>query len=630
MPPQPARTTLCPKCLADNRLGVRFCRVCGCALPETPADARVSEAETTCLVCGAVLRAGARFCRACGAAINGAATPPASAGEPDLDSNAVAHASDAQGSCPGCGAPLRPGARFCRLCGQVVVDLPVPEGAESEARCLRCGERLRSGSRFCRACGAPTGPELTEQASAPVLSPELSAMAFGTGALLPMQVVAQRYLILEKIAQGGMGAIYKAHDRRLEGKVVVLKEMSESAIAVSEREKVLESFTREAELLASLDHPNLVKVTDYLQENDRHYMVMEYVQGRTLQQEVDAHIGPFSEEEVLVWAEQLCDVLSFLHSQSPPVVYRDLKPGNVMVSEDRSRVKLIDFGIARFYKPGKKRDTIQFGTDGYAPPEQYGQAQTDERADLYALGATLHQLLSGHDPGDKLFHFDLLRQLNPAVSRRTGDAIARAVKANREERFSSMVEFWKALSGSEPAWPHLALVERGQGTSLQDIRAASTGPATGELSFGRIAAGQRGRALTRCLTVAAGEKTSLVPAAPWIEVQPSQIDTGGGEAIVKVQTGALQTGRLELAGGPLKRWVGWHTARLVPVQKEYRSYIAVRPESGSEELMPISLVVAPSALQVGTGWLATVVAMAVEVGAPLGLVLAWLVSAGVL
>ncbi|MGC9346530.1 MAG: protein kinase domain-containing protein, partial [Anaerolineae bacterium] len=362
--------------------------------------------------------------------------------------SSVQDSSSPQLTCPFCGAAFRERSRFCNQCGH---PLPSPDEVPSskevapqvpELRCPQCGGRLRPGARFCRKCGAPTTPIETAAASQdrPTWPPPTSG--FGTGSLLPMQTIAGRYLILEKIAQGGMGAIYKAQDQRLQGKIVVIKEMSETAIVPSERESVLESFTREAELLARLDHPNLVKVTDYLQEGERHYMVMEFIEGNTLQNLLESCIDPFQEEQVLDWAEQLCSVLAFLHSQSPPIVYRDMKPGNIMISEDGNQVKLIDFGIARFYKPGKRRDTIQFGTDGYAPPEQYGKAQTDARADVYALGATLHQLLTLRDPGDQLFHFDTVRRHTKSVSTRVNDAIAKAVEMNKERRHQSMEELW--------------------------------------------------------------------------------------------------------------------------------------------------------------------------------------------
>ena len=257
-----------------------------------------------------------------------------------------------------------------------------------------------------------------------------------------------RYIVLQKIAQGGQGAVYKVGDTRLNNKVWALKEMSESAISPSERQQAIEAFLREAQLLAKLDHPNLPKVVDIFEEEGKQYMVMEFIEGKTLLEILEESTGPLPLDLVLDWAEQLCDVLGYLHSQQPPIIYRDLKLQNVMeVAGGSHNVKLIDFGIVRFYKAGKKKDTVMLGTPGYAPPEQYGKGQTDARADVYALGAALHFLLTRRDPATELFKFPPIRSLNKTVPRDVADAIAKAVQVRREDRFDSMEEMSQALLG---------------------------------------------------------------------------------------------------------------------------------------------------------------------------------------
>jgi serine/threonine protein kinase len=291
-----------------------------------------------------------------------------------------------------------------------------------------------------------------------------------------------------------------------------------------------------------------------------------------------------------------------------------MKPGNVMITEDGEDVKLIDFGIARFYKPGKRRDTIQFGTDGYAPPEQYGKAQTDARADVYALGATLHQLLTLQDPGDQLFHFDPVRRHARSVSSRAADAIAKAVEMNKDRRHQSIDDFWRGLSGREPTWSYVTADEDLSEEALVPDRIAVVEAGAGtNLAFGHVKTGRR---ITRKLTLPPGEAAKLVAEDDWLRVEPSEVDDDGGEAELTVDTSPLETGRLELQGGLLKRWVSWHTARLVPTKREYQSHIHVEHESGLEDTMAVSVVVTPGALQVVFGWFMTLTAMLVELGLP--------------
>jgi len=250
-----------------------------------------------------------------------------------------------------------------------------------------------------------------------------------------------------------MGAVYQAADTRIPGKTWAVKEMSDAAITNPlEKQQVRANFRQEALMLARLDHRNLPKVTDHFGEGGKQYLVMDFIEGETLAERLERDGGPLPVDEVLNWAEQLCDVLEYLHGQSPPVIFRDLKPGNVMVTPDRA-VKLIDFGIARIFKPGKTTDTAYFGTTGYAPKEQYGKGQTDARSDVYGLGAMLHHLLTGVDPVDNPFYFGDIRQLNERVDAHVADCIMQALADNPDERWQSVTEMKAALTKGEGPKP---------------------------------------------------------------------------------------------------------------------------------------------------------------------------------
>ena len=251
--------------------------------------------------------------------------------------------------------------------------------------CPTCGNLNRIGAKFCGRCGT-------------ALTAPLSPGSGETGRLGANSLIRDRYVVVRVIGRGGMGAVYLVTDTLDQNRVMALKEMSNTAIVdARDRAMAVEQFRREAELLRRLRHPNLPIVSDEFALDDRYYLVMEYVPGSTLQQMLDRGEGPFPEARVVAWANQLCDVLHYLHRQQPPIIFRDLKPGNIMIMAD-DRLKLIDFGIARLFKPGQRQDTMLLGTQGYAAPEQYGGGQSDARSDVYALGATLFSLLTGQDP----------------------------------------------------------------------------------------------------------------------------------------------------------------------------------------------------------------------------------------
>ncbi|MEI2691331.1 MAG: serine/threonine-protein kinase [Anaerolineae bacterium] len=209
-------------------------------------------------------------------------------------------------------------------------------------------------------------------------------------------------------------------------------------------------------MLACLNHPNLPKVSDYFTEHGKHYIVMEFVEGQTLEDYLSRRGGSVSEAEARGWAAQLCDVLGYLHRQQPPVIFRDLKPANVMLTP-QGQLKLIDFGIARFFKAGKPGDTLVMGTPGYAAPEQHGQGQTDARSDVYSLGVLLHHLLTGYDPAATPFALPPVRQLNPQVSPAMAQVITRAIEVHPAQRFPTVervvpgVGEWHSGTGGRPS-----------------------------------------------------------------------------------------------------------------------------------------------------------------------------------
>lgn len=246
-----------------------------------------------------------------------------------------------------------------------------------------------------------------------------------------------------------MGAVYQVADAQNGHQVLALKEMSDSAIEPAERPQMVAQFEQEARLLQQLNHPNLPYVTDKFSLGDRHYLVMEFINGRTLHEMLAETQRPFSEESVVPWANQLCDVLGYLHSQNPKIIFRDLKPDNIMITVD-NQVKLIDFGIVRFFKPGKKKDTVAMGTKGYAAPEQFGSGQTEERSDIYSLGATLFHLLTAEDPESHFMKIPPVHQYNSTVSLPMNELVFQATRPTIQDRFPSMQQMRNALPVNAP------------------------------------------------------------------------------------------------------------------------------------------------------------------------------------
>jgi len=338
--------------------------------------------------------------------------------------------------CGYCGAATEAGARFCGNCGARLGAPTVTGAAAGVGQAATGAQGVRPGAPPAMPPHAP-GPPVT---GAMAVTPATVAPA---GGLLGTLVGRGRYAIDRMLGRGGMSAVYVARDLHMAGRPVAVKEMVDQFADEQERLEAERDFAREADMLATLRHPAIPAIIDRFSENNRHLLVMEYIAGENLEHKQEAH-GPFDEETVRAWARELCSVLSYLHNRQPPVVFRDLKPGNIILQPD-GRVRLIDFGIARLFKPHQKADTTALGTSGYASPEHY-TGQTDARSDIYSLGATMHHLLTGRDPSKfPPFQFPPVRDLNPAVSSEMAAVIDKAVRSTREKRFASVDEMRKAL-----------------------------------------------------------------------------------------------------------------------------------------------------------------------------------------
>jgi serine/threonine-protein kinase len=275
----------------------------------------------------------------------------------------------------------------------------------------------------------------------------------GGNMLAPGILLQNRYRMLRQIGGGGMGVVYLAEDTRLAGRRCAIKEMSPEQVAAQDRNWAIQAFQQEAQMLAHLNHPGLTAVTDFLPEEGNWYLVMDYAEGETLQSRLERSPGGrLPLDEALNVTHQLCNVLEYLHGQRPPVVFRDLKPGNVMLTPE-GEVKLIDFGIARFFKAGQTRDTVSLGTPGYAAPELYGsRGQSDPRTDVYSLGTLLLQMVTGYDPAAAVTPFPLPtpESLMRGLPAHVEEVISRATRVQPELRHQSTIEFRQALF--PPTW----------------------------------------------------------------------------------------------------------------------------------------------------------------------------------
>ena len=393
--------------------------------------------------------------------------------------------------CNACGASVSPDEHFCGNCGTQ----QIPNSPELKTVAASLGEH---GEVQLPASANPESPAPVEKSSAAVAEPlvaerlvaepaaaetpvepepkpissaslggsytdnvhlETNAAARGTGGkrgavkqLDSNTILNHRYEIVRRIGGGGMGAVYLAKDRNLGDAPRAVKEMVESHLDSTQHEKAIGDFKRESLLLTSLEHPSIPTIYDYFYDETlgRFYLVMKYISGGDLASRMRAAIGgKIDEKTVTDWGMQVADVLDYLHSRPKPIIYRDLKPANLMIDGNTGRVMLIDFGIARWVSQQEKGVTA-VGTMGYAPPELFS-GRVQPASDVYSLGATMFHLLTGADPQDNpLLIFDFSknprpRQINPAMSTEMEQILMRTVEYKPEDRFRTAGELRNEL-----------------------------------------------------------------------------------------------------------------------------------------------------------------------------------------
>ena len=629
----------CPRCNQQIRTIAKFCPTCGVDL---------SRYTRLCPTCGRQVRLQSIFCQYCGANLANAPSSPVQP-LPQPVSTGGAPASGAQlpsgvvTSCPHCQTPAQVGARFCRNCGKALT-----------RPCPVCQRPNRIQSVFCAHCGANLGSKKIEQ-------------TYDTGRLPPNSLLNERYLVIRKIAQGGMGAIYLGTDTHIPGTKLVIKEMSYAPLdalrvelRAETKRKLEESFQREFEILRDAQHTNLPRAYDFFVEKDRPYFVMEYIDGENLEKKLAALPAGehFDDATVLNWAHQLCDVLDYLHHQHPPIIYRDLKPSNVMETSATRLIKLVDFGIARFYKPGKKGDTIRFGTYGYLAPEALSNAgQTNPVTDVYALGALLHQLLTNIDPSDNPMNFTPIRQVNSAVSARVERAVLRAVEPNPTRRPQSTREMIEELTGKKAAFanrkgqaprPSVKPVPAPQPAKppgavkparppqpapspLIPVAAKPAAPpkptplaiSTNMVNLGSLRRGAHQVAGRFTVTAQPNIAVQVISTDDWLRVEPAQF-SGNGNAVEihllasaeRLPYGNQRLGKTRrkppLMLRPLFAYINTHL-QLVPAAEAHTGELYIQGQGGSPHRVQVSLTIRPPEALVLLGWLLALGLILVEV-----------------
>ena len=253
-------------------------------------------------------------------------------------------------------------------------------------------------------------------------------------------LVDGKYRILRVVGKGGMSVVYQAVNEKA-NKIWAIKEVRKDG--VQNYEVVKQNLIVETELLKRFNHPNLPSIIDVIDGDGTFLIVMDYIEGNSLSKALEN--GAQSQDDVIEWSKQLCDVLGYLHSRKPPIIYRDMKPANVMLKPD-GKISLIDFGTAREFKSSSVEDTTCLGTQGYAAPEQYGgHGQTDARTDIYCLGATMYHLVTGHNPSVYPYEMRPIRQWNPALSSGLEKIILKCTQRNPDDRYQSCAELLYAI-----------------------------------------------------------------------------------------------------------------------------------------------------------------------------------------
>ena len=258
-------------------------------------------------------------------------------------------------------------------------------------------------------------------------------------------IVDDKYKILSEIGHGGMSVVYMAINEKA-NKTWAVKEVRKDGVL--DFEAVKQGLIVETDLLKKLKHPNLPSIIDVIEDDETFLIVMDYIEGNSLSKALEEY-GAQPQEYVIEWAKQLCDVLGYLHTRQPAIIYRDMKPANIMLKPD-GNVTLIDFGTAREFKAKNLADTTCLGTIGYAAPEQFGgMGQTDARTDIYCLGATLYHLVTGCNPSEPPYEIKPIREINPSLSSGLERIIMKCTQRNPADRYQSAAELTYALEHYE-------------------------------------------------------------------------------------------------------------------------------------------------------------------------------------
>lgn len=373
--------------------------------------------------------------------------------------------------CHECGAETAENDLACSQCGASLEALAIGGDGEVSSAPALAGETTAKEIE-----AAPAEPEKINtndipESEAPTNGGETSAVGRaetdgkrpGMKTLGEGTTLNRRYEIVRKVGGGGMGAVYLALDQNLGGVERAVKEMVQSSIEEQQQEKAIEDFKRESMILSTLDHPSIPHIYDYFfdEGEGRFYLVMKYISGGDLAARLRAaEKGRIDERTVTEWAIQVADVLAYLHGLPQRIVYRDLKPSNLMVDASTGRIMLIDFGIARSVNQVEEKGVTAVGTMGYAPPELFS-GNVEPRSDIYSLGSTMFHLMTGADPqNNPLLIFDFQknprpRQINPQLSDQMERILMRAVEYNADSRFSTAAEMRAVLTD------HLENLKRG-------------------------------------------------------------------------------------------------------------------------------------------------------------------------
>ncbi len=456
----------CPKCGAEVTPSDRFCGDCGTPLAHghgAPVDAASAADAAVAFALGAASapalakELGGEQAQAANApaeesaADGGERAPDSRAGAGD-SSSPVPASRGAAAESSGVEAPGGEGAR--EGAGQRAAESKdTGGGAESASKAEgEAAARTPAESKHVTG-GGEGGGNRTNSVGGTSRSGSTGRLRHQAKQLDPGTILYSRYEIVRRIGGGGMGAVYLARDRNLGDQPRAVKEMIQSNIDESQHEKAINDFKRESMLLASLEHSSIPTIYDYFYDDEaaRFYLVMKYISGGDFLARLrNAPGGRIDEKTVTDWACQVADVLEYLHRRNPPIIYRDLKPANLMIDGNSGRVMLIDFGIARWVTTQEKGVTA-VGTMGYAPPELFS-GKVEPRSDIYSLGATMFHLLTGTDPQDNpLLIFDFNknprpRQIVPSLSNEMEAILMRTVGYKPEDRFRSAAELRDVLT----------------------------------------------------------------------------------------------------------------------------------------------------------------------------------------